>query len=391
MAFPIRFSHVLAIGLTAGVGYYMLGGTIIVSGQGPSDPSEEVRATDAASDDPTLFAVRASTFEAQERPNALLMRGRTMADATVAVSAETGGRIVDVAVREGDMVSTGDVLCRLDEATRQATVLQAEAALAQAQIDLDAAQTLAQRGFTPENSLLGLRAALNASQAGLDQAQLDLTRTEITAPVDGLVQLPLAEIGAQLSPGALCATLLDTDPLVVTGQVSEREIASIAVGMDAETTLVTGEQVSGRVAFISASADAQTRTFKVDVDIPNAQGALRAGVTAQASIGLAATRGHLLPLSTLGLDDAGTIGVSTVDENNIVAFNPVTVLGDERGGVWVGGLPNTVRVVVVGQDFVAPGQEVAVTMVEGGLLQTSQAPTAATAPLSEPANEGVSQ
>lgn len=378
MAFPIRFSHVAAIGLTAGVAFYMLGGTTMLSGQGPIDPDAPVRATDTASGDPELFAVRARVFEAQERANALVMRGRTEADASIVVSAETGGRIVEMAVREGDAVAQGDILCRLDEAARQATVTQASAGVAQAQIDLTAAQQLADNGFGAENRVLALQAAFDGAQASLEQAELDLSRTIVRAPVDALVQLPIAVEGAQLSPGGLCATLLDTDPLVVTGQVSERQIASIAVGMDAQAELVTGETVTGRVAFISTTADDATRTFRVDVEVPNADGDLRVGVTAQASIGLPSTTGHLLPLSTLKLDDGGIVGVSLIDEEDRVFFQPVTLLGDEREGVWVAGLPQSATVVVVGQDYVAPGQQVSVTMVEDGILQTSQADTPAT-------------
>lgn len=375
MAFPIRFPHVLAVGLTIGVAVYMLGGTTMLSGQGPIDPEAPVRATDTASGDPELFAVRARLFEAQERPNALIMRGRTEADASISVSAETGGRIVEVAVREGDKVAQGDILCRLDEAARQAMVRQARASVAQAQIELDAAQQLADGGFGAENQVLALQAAFDGAQSSLEQAELDLTRTVVRAPVTALVQLPLAVEGSQLAIGALCATLLDTDPLVVTGQVSERQIAAIAVGMDAQAELVTGETVTGQVAFISASANDATRTFRVDVDVPNPNGELRVGVTAQASIGLPSITGHLLPLSTLKLDDSGSVGVSLLDEEDQVVFQPVTLLGDEREGVWVAGLPQEARVIVVGQDYVEPGQQVEVTMVEDGILQTSQATT----------------
>lgn len=374
MAFPIRFSHVLAIGLTAGVAAYMLGGNTMLSGQGPIDPGAPIRATDTASGDPELFAVRAQLFEAQERPSALVMRGRTEADASIAVSAETSGRIVEVAVHEGDMVAQGDILCRLDEAARQAMVRQGRAAVAQAQIDLDAAQQLADNGFGAENRVSALQAAFDGAQSSLEQDELDLTRTVIRAPVDALVQLPLAVEGSHLAPGALCATLLDTDPLVVTGQVSERQIAAISVGMDAQAELVTGETVTGRVAFISASTNDATRTFRVDVDVPNPDGNLRVGVTAQASIGLPSITGHLLPLSTLKLDDDGTIGISLLDEEDRVVFQPVTLLGDERDGMWVAGLPQSARVVVLGQDYVEQGQQVDVTMVEGAVLQTSQAP-----------------
>ncbi|MEM1397424.1 MAG: efflux RND transporter periplasmic adaptor subunit [Pseudomonadota bacterium] len=387
MAFPIRFSHILAIGLTAGVGYYMLGGTTMLSGEGPSAGGEPVRATDNRAQEEVLFAVRARDFTAQERANALTVRGRTVADAAVAVSAETGGRVVDVYVREGDEVAAGDALCRLDEATRRATLLQAEAQLAQAEVELEAAQSLSNSGFGAQNRVPALQAALNLAQAGLEQAQLDLERTQITAPVGGVVQLPLAEVGAQLAPGAVCATLLDTDPLVVTAQVSERDIAQLSIGMDVQTQLVTGETTNGELAFIGAEANPDTRTFQIDVHIANPEGTMRAGVTAEASIGLPASRGHLLPVSTLGLAEDGNVGVHTLDDDNRVAFNPVTIIGDERTGVWVTGLPEDVRVIVVGQDFVVTGQEVAVTMVEDGILQTSQAPGT----LGTPDNEGAAQ
>ena len=372
MAFPIRLSHIMAVGLTVGVGFYMLGGTTMLSGEGPIDPDNPVRATATASDDPALFSVRARDFTALDRPTALVMRGRTQADASVAVTAETGGRVVEVAVREGERVAAGDLLCRIDEAARHAAVTQARAAVAQTQVDLDAAQTLAQSGFGAQNRVPALQAAFDGAKAALEQAELDLSRTAIRAPVDGLVQLPLADVGTQLAPGALCATLLDTDPLVITGQVSERQIGALSVGMAVEASLVTGETAQGVVSFIAATADVETRTFRVDVDIPNGDGSLRGGVTAEASIALPAVRGHLLPLSALGLDDNGTIGVHTLDDSNIVSFVPVTLLGDQRDGVWVAGLPEDVRVIVVGQDFVEVGQEVAVTMVEDGILQTSQ-------------------
>lgn len=374
MAFPIKFSHILAVGLTAGVGFYMLGGTTMLSGQGPVDPENPVVAGHGiGEEEAALFAVRARDFSAQQRPNALVVRGRTQADASVMVSAETGGRVVEVAVSEGDRVSAGDLLCRLDEAARQATLTQARAGLAQSQVDLEAAQSLATSGFGAQNRVPALQAAFDGAQAMVEQAELDLTRTTITAPVDGLVQLPLADVGTQLAPGALCATLLDTDPLIVTGQVSERDIGAIDVGMQAQAQLVTGEVATGTVSFISATANQDTRTFRVDIDIPNPDGALRGGVTAEASIALPTSMGHLIPLSTLKLDDVGTVGISLVNAENRVVFQPVQVLGDEPGGMWVAGLPAEARVIVVGQDYVEPGQEVAVTMVEDGLLQTSQA------------------
>ncbi|MEM6711344.1 MAG: efflux RND transporter periplasmic adaptor subunit [Pseudomonadota bacterium] len=373
MAFPIKLSHILAVGLTAGVGFYMLGGTTMISGQGPVDPDVPARAGGTAGGNEPLFAVRARDFTAQEKPTALTMRGRTEADASVAVSAETDGRVVEVAVSEGTRVTQGDVLCRLDEAARQASVRQARASLLQAEIDLEASQTLAENGFAAQNSVPALQAAFDAAQAMVEQAELDLERTVITAPIDGVVQLPLTDVGIHLESGHVCATLLDTDPLLVIGQISERDIGQLALGMPADVDLVTGERASGTVNFIAATANTETRTFQVDIHIPNPEGTLRGGVTAEASIRLPAVIGHLLPLSTLQLDDEGNIGVSLVNDDNRVEFHNVQIITDEAETVWVAGLPDEARVIVLGQDFVEDGQEVVVATADETLLQTSQA------------------
>ncbi|MEM1286828.1 MAG: efflux RND transporter periplasmic adaptor subunit [Pseudomonadota bacterium] len=376
MAFPIRASHVLAIALAAGVGYYMYNGTTMRSGQGPIDPDNPVRASSANPEEAELFTVRARDFTEQERENALIVRGRTQADAEVAITAETGGRVTRVAVEEGDRVQAGDVLCLLDEAARRATLRQAQASLQQSTIELDAATSLADSGFGTQNQVPALLAAFNAAQAAFEQAEVELQRTVITAPIDGLVQLPVADLGSHLSSGELCATLFDVDPLVITVQVSERQIADIAEGVEAKIELVTGETLDGEVSFIAAAADEATRTFRVDIHVPNEKGTLRSGITADAHIQLEPIRGHLVPMSVLGLDDSGNVGVHTLSDDNTVSFVPIDILGDEAGGMWVGGLPNQAKIIVVGQEFVEDGQEVAVVMVEDGILQTSQAPLA---------------
>jgi multidrug efflux system membrane fusion protein len=69
-----------------------------------------------------------------------------------------------------------------------------------------------------------------------------------------------------------------------------------------------------------------------------------------------------LPQSVLTLDDDGVLGVRSV-ENNIVAFHPVTILKDTREGVWVTGLPASIDIITIGQEFVLPGQKVDATNV----------------------------
>ena len=125
--------------------------------------------------------------------------------------------------------------------------------------------------------------------------------------------------------------------------------------------LVTGEEGQGKISFISASADQATRTFRVEVEIDNKNAKLRDGITTDINIPLSETKAHLFSPAILVLNDEGQIGVRTVDENNTVIFMPVQLLSDNEKGVWVSGLPDKVRVITVGQEYVLNNQKVSVT------------------------------
>ena len=112
----------------------------------------------------------------------------------------------------------------------------------------------------------------------------------------------------------------------------------------------------------ASSADPATRSFAIEIELPNADGSLRDGLTATATVNLGTAPAHLLPQSVLTLDDQGVLGVRSVVDN-VVEFHPVTIIGDTREGIWVTGLPPRVDVITVGQEYVVPGQKVNATNV----------------------------
>jgi multidrug efflux system membrane fusion protein len=120
----------------------------------------------------------------------------------------------------------------------------------------------------------------------------------------------------------------------------------------------------GEVTFLSRSADPETRTFRVEIEVPNADLAIRDGQTAEIAIASAGVNAHLIPQSAMTLNDDGTLGVRMVDGDDIVAFAPVTIMRDTMQGVWVTGLPDTADVIVVGQEYVTAGVKVAPTWEE---------------------------
>jgi membrane fusion protein, multidrug efflux system len=331
--------------------------------EGTADPHLSIaqRVAETSGSEAPAQSVRTETYTAQAMPIEVPLRGRTKAFASVTVMPETQGVVREVHVQRGDTVAAGDLLCTLDRGTREAAVLQAEAALAQAEQDLETNAQLRDRGLTPANTARAVEVAVRSAQAQLENARAELERTEIRSQVAGVVQDPLANVGSMLSPGTACATVVQLDPMLFTGSVPEARIGQAELGMPATVRTVTGETVEGRVSFISATADPQTRTFPIDIEIPNPDRRLRDGITAEATIEVGTTPAHLLPQSVLTLDDAGTLGIRVVEDGNRVAFRPVSIVRDTREGVWVAGLPSTVEVITVGQEYVVDGQLIAAT------------------------------
>ena len=347
---------IIAALLALAIAGWMASGTLVVSG---TAQEAAIRPPAERSDaDTSVFRVRARTIVAQQRPRSLTMRGRTRADALVNVAAETTGRIDERPVDRGTRVAAGEVLCRLDQGVRVAQRDQARAEAERAKLDFEAASKLQGRGFESETRVAATRASLDAATAGLAAAEQELARTVILSPIEGVVQEPIAEIGATLPVGGICATIVDADPIVITGQVAERNIPSITPGIDAEVHLLTGETVTGSVSFISRTADPDTRTFTVELVVPNPDRALRDGVTAEAFIPLKPVIAHRLSPGVLTLSDSGQVGVRTVDADNKVHFMPVTIAVQDTDGFWVTGLPERVTIITVGQDYVVEGQSV---------------------------------
>jgi len=403
------FSYGVAFGILALAAGWLATGTLVIGGQGPgkgekaivsvlegeehgpiataladagllaehAEPADDPALTIAQRNEETTGAgaplpnVRVKTFTAQPMPIEVPLRGRTQAKATVAAVAETAGTVDKVHVQKGQRVEIGDPLCTLDQGTRAAAVAQAEAGVAQAQAGLAQAQLnydtnadLRGKGLAAANTanavevaLAQAKAGVAQAQAGLDNAEAELDRTEITAKVAGVVQDPVTTAGAMLAAGAPCATIVQLDPIVFAGMVPEAHIGLARLGLKADISTVTGQTVSGEVTYIASVADNATRSFPVEIEIPNADFAIRDGVTAQATVNIGTAPGQLLPQSVLTLDDEGVLGVRTVEDGK-VAFYPVTIVSDTRDGVWVTGLPPIAQVITVGQESVTAGQAV---------------------------------
>jgi multidrug efflux system membrane fusion protein len=353
-----------------------------------------------------LIKVVVRTSQEQSIENAVILRGRTEAARSVVVRAETNGAVISEPLRKGAYVNQGDLLCEIEPGTRSAAVDEAKARLAQAEasvpqaraslpqaeaqlreaeVNLNAARTLKEDGYATETRVLAAEAAWEAAQAGVEgarsglvsaetsiisaraalaNAELELSRVAIHAPFAGLLESDTAELGSFLSTGADCATIIQLDTVKLVGFVPELEVGKITVGAPAMARLADGTEVTGRVTFLSRSADETTRTFRTEIEVQNADLSIRDGQTADIIIGSEGRMAHLVPQSALTLNDDGDIGLRTIDASNTVAFYPIEIVRDTINGVWVTGLPATIDIIVLGQEYVIDGVQVNPTYQE---------------------------
>ncbi len=319
--------------------------------------------SEALEDSAERVSVVAMRSVAQEVDSAVLVRGRTEAARQVDVRAETSGLVISEPLRKGAYVEAGQLLCQLDPGTRDAMLSEAEARLAEAQINNTAAARLAEGGFASETRAVGAQATLQSAEASVQAAKKELERLNITAPFAGLLESDAAELGSLLQPGGHCATIIQLNPIKLVGFVPETQVNRVTVGAPAGATLATGEQVQGRVTFLSRSADDTTRTFRVEIEVPNGDLTIRDGQTAEIVIASDGAQAHLIPGSALTLSDEGTIGVRVV-EDGAAEFRPIVYLRDTVDGVWISGLDQEVEIITIGQEFVIDGVPVDVTYQE---------------------------
>jgi multidrug efflux system membrane fusion protein len=313
--------------------------------------------TQAAAGPPS---VQVTLAPEQVRQTAVLMRGRTEAARAVVVRSETAGVVAATPATEGGFVREGQVLCRLAVDARQASLDQARAMLRSRQLQRKAAADLAAKGYRSETQVLEAQANLDAATAGVRAAEIALKQVEIRAPFAGVFDKRDAEIGAYLSPGQPCGTMIELDPLLVVGDAPETEAARLRVGAPADAKLVSGQVLHGVVRYVSRDSDPQTRTYHVEISVRNPGNIVRSGLSADLRVSAGAGAAHLVPVSALVLDSAGRQGVRYVLADNRVAFAPVTVLEETPQGMWISGLKGSARVITVGQSFVADGQKVRV-------------------------------
>jgi len=329
-------------------------------GSGVFGSNEEPAGDRTAAEAPTIpiQKVAVATANPEKHERVILVSCVTEADHRAIAAARGGGVLVDLLVSAGDAVQADDTIGRISDEGREAAVKQAEALVAQRRAEYEANKKLIDQGTAPRNSLPALEAAVAAADAVLASARAEAEKLAIKSPIGGIVDSVPLQVGQAVQDGTEVAEIIDPDPMLAVGAVSEFRRGSLRIGQNVTVRFVEGPPVDGKINFVGLSAEAATRTYKVEATMMNPDAAIADGLTCEMSISLEPIEAVSIPRSSLVFSDAGELGVRIVDANDKARFVAIEIVDDQQASVWVTGIEGPARVIVVGQDFVKDGDPV---------------------------------
>lgn len=317
--------------------------------------------------------VNVEALEVQPEPfrETITVTGSVLADRDVVVASEESGVIREVFVDRGARVAAGQAIARIDDELIRAQHDQAES---EAQLARETWER--QRRLWEEDSigseLAYLRSKYGAETAAASARALSarLERTVVRAPIGGILDDRFVEVGSSVAPGTRVARVIDVDPLSVVAGVAEQYAGEIGLKSTAIVAFDNGVELDGRIKYVSTAIDDQSRTFAVEVVIPNREGVLKPGMVARLRLG----RGELsdailVPREAVLRSESGYIVfvvASKAGETRAEARPVVMGAGDGPRVVVREGLAPGERVIVVGQQQVTAGDRIEVETAATG-------------------------
>lgn len=288
----------------------------------------------------------------------IVLNGRTEPSRAVTLRAEVNGRVVDLTTTKGSVVKKGEIIIQLDKRDRQARLAEAHALLKQRELEYAGTKKLLKDNLQSEIQLAKTASLLATSRAQVERIELEIRNTRILAPFDGILDRLPVEVGSYLKIGDEVGRLLEQDPIIFVGYVSQQERHRLVLGDRGIARLVTAAVVEAELRYIASEADPITRTFRVELQIPNPDRSLVSGITAEISIPVRFVSAIQLSSALLSLSSEDIIGLKIVNAQDRVEFLPIKVVKSSPKGLWITGLPKGTRVITVGQGFVRAGDRV---------------------------------
>jgi len=287
-------------------------------------------------------------------------------DADAPVTARVGGEIVELLVEEGDRVSAGQVLARLDGERLRLEMLAAKANLERAEKEYARNSDLHKRGLVSSAFIDGLRFDLDSLRATYELRRLNYDYSNIRAPISGVVTSREVKPGENLAIGQVAFRITDTEELIAYLQIPQAELEKFATGDTAVLGVASmpGRQFAARIARISPTIDAHNGTFRATAVIDNSNGELAPGMFGRFTVAYEKHSDALLIPADAVLDEDEETTVYVVRDGKVVRRAVTIGITEGQHVEILDGLEEHEQVVVVGQSGLRDGSAVLASAAE---------------------------
>lgn len=200
--------------------------------------------------------------------------------------AKISGTVTELLVSEGDKIKEGDILARIEQADYRIALDRARAAYNQTRADFERDSSIHAKGMIPTAELEMRKTAMQTAKADLENAELQYSRCNIIAPMDGVVKKLDAKIGLLLAVGDPIAEILEIDRLKAVIGIPESDVSAVR-RLDTVTLSIQaldGETILARKHFLSPSPETVARLYQMELAIDNSDGRLLPGMFVRADI-----------------------------------------------------------------------------------------------------------
>jgi len=248
------------------------------------------------------FPVRIQEVQPREVDHVIRIPGRMEAHTISRLAVDKGGRVVEIMADKGDRVDQGQALLKLDDRLWRTMLSQAEIELREAEREMRRFTEMAQTGAISTSDVDHVRARLDRARVSKQEAQVHVEQCLVTSPFDGVVNDRYVEIGEFAPEGSAVFEVLRLDPMKLTLDIPERDIAAIKHGQSLvfEIAGLGATRMTGTVTHVASVAFPENNSFRVEATVPNPDETLRAGMIASARF----VRAHneqavVIPLSSV--------------------------------------------------------------------------------------------
>lgn len=279
---------------------------------------------------------------------------------TLSLLSKLNGTVVEVVAREGQVVKKGDVLARIDDDDYRIAVQRAQAAYDLARSEFERDRAIYAKGIIPTAEYDANRTRMETAKADLDNAELQLSRCIITAPMNGVVRKIDAKVGLQLAVGDPLAEILEIDRLKAVVGIPESEVAAVRglTAIDISLQALRDRTVAGTVHFLSSSPETVARLFRLELAVDNPNGEILPGMFFRADV-VKKTVPDAIAVPFYSVISRNDEQYVYVERDGVVAKRPVAIGIMEQWMVEVtSGLRPGDRLVVEGHRDVEDGQKV---------------------------------